>query len=66
MSSFGPVSAGRSPVLVRLTTGAVSRHSRGLRCCCLSSACVPVPDQRELVLRTRLPRGGHLRCTAAA
>ena len=26
MSSFGPVSAGRSPVFVRPTTGAVSRH----------------------------------------
>ena len=27
MSCFGPVSAGRSPVFVRPTTGAVSRHS---------------------------------------
>ena len=35
MSCFGPVSAGRSPVFVRPTTGAVSRHSCGLRCCCL-------------------------------
>ena len=30
MSSFGPVSAGRSPVFVRPTTGAVSRHWFGL------------------------------------
>jgi len=61
MSSFGPVSAGRSPVFVRPTTGAVSRHSCGYCCCCLSSACVLLPDLREVVLRTRLPRGGHLR-----
>jgi len=61
MSSFGPVSAGRSPVFVRPTTGAVSRHSCGLGYCCLSSACVQVPDLREVVLRTRLPRGGRLR-----
>ena len=61
MSSFGPVSAGRSPVFVRPTTGAVSRHSCGLCYCCLASACVLVPDQREVVLHTRLPRGGRLR-----
>ena len=35
MSSFGPVSAGRSPVFVRPTTGAVSRRSRGLCYRCL-------------------------------
>src|SRR4051812_27201600 len=29
MSSFGPVSAGRSPVVLRPTTGAVSRPSCG-------------------------------------
>jgi len=60
MSSFGPVSVVRSPVLVRPTSDAVSRHSCGLCYCCLSSACVHVPDLREVVLCTRLPRGGHL------
>lgn len=61
MSCFGPVSVGRSPVPVRPTTDAVSGHSCGLCYCCLSSACVQVPDLREVVLRTRLPRGGRLR-----
>ena len=61
MSCFGPVSAGRSPVFVRPTTGALSRHSCGLCYCCLASACVLLPEQREVVLHTRLPRGGHLR-----
>ena len=60
MSSFGPVSVVRSPVLVRPTSDAVSRHSCGLCYCCLSSACVHVPDLREVVLCTRLPRGGLL------
>src|SRR3954464_11134551 len=60
MSSFGPVSVVRSPVLVRPTSDAVSRHSCGLCYCCLSSACVHVPGSREVVLCTRLPRRGHL------
>jgi hypothetical protein len=60
MSSFGPVSAGRSPVFVRPTAGAVSRHSCGL-CYCCPSACMLVPDLREVVHHTRLPRGGCLR-----
>jgi hypothetical protein len=59
MSCFGPVSAGRSPVFVRPTTGAVSRHLCGFGYCCLSSACVLVPGLREVVLRTWLPRGEH-------
>ena len=61
MSSFGPVSAGRSPVFVRPTTGAVSRRFCGLCYCCLSSACVLVPELRVVVLCIRLPRGGRLR-----
>ena len=60
MSSFGPVSAGRSPVFVRPTTGAVSRHSLWLMLLLPLSACVLVPDLREVVHHTRLPRGGRL------
>ena len=39
----------------------VSRHSCGLCYCCLSSACVLVPELRVVVLCIRLPRGGRLR-----
>ena len=66
MSCFGPVSAGSSPVFVRPTTGAVSRRSRGLCYCCLSSACVLVPELREVVHSTGCLAVEAFWCFAAA
>jgi hypothetical protein len=66
MSGFGPVSAGRSPVFVRPTTGAVSRRFCRLCYCCLSSACVLVPELRVVVLNTRCLAVDTFGCAAAA
>jgi hypothetical protein len=66
MSGFGPVSAGRSPVFVRPTIGAESRRFCRLCYCCLSSACVLVPELRVVVLNTRCLAVDTFGCAAAA
>lgn len=60
------MSAGRSPVFVRPTTGAVSRRSRCLCYRCLSSACVLVPELWEVVHCTGCLAVDASGCVAAA
>ena len=68
MSGFGPVSAGRSPVFVRPTTGAVSRPVGYVAyvTVAFSSACVLVPELRVVVLNTRCLAVDTFGCAAAA
>jgi len=61
MSGYGPVSAGRSPVFVRPTTGAVSRRSCGF-VLPLPFKCLRAGTRTKGIGATyMLPRGGRLR-----
>ena len=61
MSGFGPVSVGRSPVFVRLTTGAVSSCSCGF-VLPLPFKCLRAGTRTKGIGATyMLPRGGRLR-----